>query len=365
MNIELLIQYPDRDPQDYDNFGTVDLDKAISIFEKFDWKKQFSKIITREELNLTSSIPEIILKDSEKQEYLSITWVKKGEFDVKYIKDGRTGLDHISEDFLNNPSGVSVKDIIIDFYENQLEIKIQLEAEDDEETEVDKTSNEIELGKYDIWRYKLPILAFLTPILLIVYFLLISKIEQDLIKAACSICGIYAIMNLPFILIFLQYRSKPRINSVILDLKNKTLQINYDGNTIKIERKDIHQCAFTYCDYGSRISWKYYSNISLILKDKTQHFLTTLSFSKEELEKIFKIINVNSYKFETSFQFLVTKDYSQKSNINYNDFVKKEELEALYSEYSDEKLEEIVENSKDYLPIAPELAKKELKRRRN
>ncbi|NVO11577.1 MAG: hypothetical protein HXX16_16560 [Bacteroidales bacterium] len=365
MNIELLIQYPDRDPQDYDNCGIVDLDKAISIFEKFDREKHFSKIKTREESNLTSCIPEIILQDAEKQEFLSITWVKRGEYDVKYIKDGRTGLDHVSVDFLNNPSGVSVQDIIIDFYENQLEIKIQLEPEEDEEIEVEETLDEIELGKYDIWRYSFPILAFFTPIFLIVCFLLTPEFEQDLIKVICSICGFYAIINSPFILVFSQYRSKPKVNSVILDLKNKTIQINYDENTIKIERKDIHQCAFTYCNNRSKISWQEYSNISLILKDKTQHFLTTLSFSKEELEKIFKIINVNSYKFETSFQFLVTKDYSQKSNINYNDFVKKEELEALYSEYSDEKLEEIVENSKDYLPIAPELAKKELKRRRN
>ncbi|SDC56826.1 hypothetical protein [Williamwhitmania taraxaci] len=356
MTFRLLIQYSDRNPQDYENCGVVDLDKAITLFEGFDWEKQFKRIELREELNLTSPSPEFHFNNVENTEVLSIIGTHIGEYEVIYEKDSRIGTDHISENVINNPSGSTVQEIIIALY--QKELAAQYRFDNDNHAEI-----EIELGEYNPWRYKRPLLTFLMPLLILLGLFVFTTLERDFIEILTYVVVLFALFNTPFIPIIAQYLSKPKVKSVTLRTGTKTLQINYLDRSILIKRSDILQCAFSYCDNGKQ-PWSSYANVSFILKDASQHFLTTVSFSRQELKTIIEEINVNIYRFETSFPFLKTKDYSKKAEFNYDGIVKRADLEALYSEYSNGKLKEIVENTDGYQPTAIDVARKEIARRK-
>ena len=301
MTYKLLIQYPNRNPQDYEDIGFVDLDNAIKLFNEFNWTKQYILIEKRGGQNLTSPSPVIIFQNDNYTETLTIVGTSEGDYEVIYEKDNKISTDHISENFTKNPSGNSIQDIIIALYQQELEAQYKLQSETSDE-------NIIELGKYNPLRYKYPFLVFIIPIILLIVFIIFSKYDKSLIEVLIYLVAFFSIINSPFILIISQYLSKPKIESVILRQEVNSLQIKYSDHSTIINRDDILQCAFTYCNNG-RIPWQEYSNISIILKNKSQHFLTTITFSREDLEKIIEAININIYQFETSFQFLKIKDY--------------------------------------------------------
>jgi hypothetical protein len=359
MIYRLLIQYPERNPQDYEDLGMVDLDSAIKLYNKFNWLKQFKQIEKREESNLSSPYPEVVFQNAESNERLSIIGTQKGEYDITYESNNKIGIEHISSNFSNNPSGISVQDLIITLYQQELEAKFQYQNDI-------ATENILRLGKYNPLRYKKPFIGFLFPIVLLVALFLFPKstFNKSMVETLAYAIAFMFILNSPSILIFIQYLSKPKVESVILTLDAKSLQINYVNYTVTIKRTDIVQCSFTYCNKG-RTSWEKYANISILLKDKSSHYLTTISFSREELQKIIESINVNTYQFDTSFQFLKTRDYSKKPEIDKLNAVKEEDLEVLYSGYTDKMLHEIVENPDDYQSVAFKVASKEIKKRKN
>ena len=332
------------------------LDNAITFFNEFDWRKEFEEIEKREEKNLTSSYPAFVLQNTDINERLSIIGTQRDEYEIIYEKNGKIGFEYISEDITKNPNGNSVQDIIIALFEQELEGKDEFQEEE--------IRKEIEIGKYNPLRYLSPILAFFFPIILFTILYLLADDKKELFDVLFYVFGFLTLLNSPFIIILLQYLSKPKVKSIILQNDTKSLQINYLDSNLLIKKKDIHQISYTYCDNG-RIPWNSYASISIILKNKEQHYLTTITFTREELEFILEMISMHTYRFETSFQLLRTKDYSEKNKIYSQNIVDGKDLEVLYAEYSNEKLKEIIENKEDYQPIAYEVASKEMARRKD
>jgi len=357
MTYNLFIQHSNRNPEDYENLGIVNINNAIKHFNDFDWKKEFKEIEKREEQSLTSAYPEFLLVNTETNERLSILGTYIEEYEVTYEKEGKIGSEHISENITRNPTGNSVQDIIIALFQQELNAKYDYQG-------CEKKENIVNLGKYNPFRYKFPYIIFSVPVLLFISLLLFSKTNEETTKYVGYIVLLYSVFNFPFILILTQYLSKPRVESATIDKNAKSLQINYFNNSIKIERANILLCTFSFCK-NTNVPWQNYAGVSITLKTKEQHFLTTVSFSIEQLETIIETLNINTYKFDSALPFLKTKDYLKKTEISSIDKAKKEDLETLYSNYSDKQLKDIVINPDEYQPEAVDIAKKEMMKRKN
>ncbi len=355
MQYKLLIQYPNKNPLDFVDNGIVNLENAIIAFNNFDWKKQFKIISKRDGQKLTSSRPSVIFDNTEKVEALFIECTNEGDFLIKYQFENKSGIDFVSEDITKNPSGNAVQDYIIALFQNELEAKFEFENT----TPVAET---IEFGKYNPKKYLAHLWVFLMPFAILIIHPKTNFDNGDFFYLMGMFSAIIAISYFPFFAILIQYLSKPKLLSALIIPDTSSLQIRYADKQVLIEKSDILQCTHTFCT-NHNLPWSSVGNIVITLKDKSQHFLTTLTFSEENLRLLIQLLQINYYHFDTAFPFIKTTIQSDIVEVSHSYKSKKEDLEILYSNYSDEMLKEVLNNELDYQPDAVEVAKKELKKR--
>jgi hypothetical protein len=360
---KLLIQYSDKNLYDYADKGLVNMDAAIKEFNDFDWDKEYKKINKRDAQKLTSTTPGIILQNDEKHEELSIYGRDSGDFDVYYKLDDRIAEDVVYADMTRNQEGLEITDFIIAFFQNELDTKFIFNSfPKKEQYDAHPIEDIIEIGKYNPIKH---LIHFWVLILFAALFIFLPSANPNDSGAYIFwlLPLIILILYIPFFAIYIQYLSKPKLLSASLEPKTGKLTLRYTDKIVQIEKTDIIQCVYTYCTNYRRVPWYKMGNIVLTLKNKSQYYLTTLTFKGEELKLLAKKLNVHYFQFDTSLPFINRKMYSDKVEVKPGNKTPKEELEMLYSRYSDEMLAKILENKEDYQPDAVNMAKKELERR--
>ena len=346
MNCKLLIQYPENNPFDYVDKGIVDLDNAINEFNNFDWYLQYKKIEKRKVQRLTSANPSIIFQNTERDESLEINGDTKGKFSICHQLDDKSGSDYISEDITKNKDDVEDIELTSDNVSPIKNIEIG-------------NHNPKRLITANLWFLLLPFLLILLLIVLGEMFSLLFIIQ------IISFC--YALLLLtysPFIAVFLQYIFKVRINSATIDTDKRVLILNYPDYNVKITKSEILQCVYTSTSKKHKKNiCSSLSNLIITLKDKQQYFLTTLTFTEEELYLLLDSMNVNYYKNDVYLPFVKTTIFEEEYNVDLNDYSNKADLETLYADYPDKMLNDIINNELDYQPEAVKIAKNELRKR--
>ena len=357
MNCKLLIQYPENNPFDFVYKGIIDLDNAISEFNSFDWELQYKKIDKRTVQSLTSANPSITILNTDRNESLEIISDRKGNFSIYHQLDDKSGSDFISEDVTKNKEDVEVIDYIIAFYNNELDIEL---TPDD-----DTLLKNIEIGNHNPKRLITSNLwLLLIPFPVILLLIVLGKMI-NLLFLIQIISFFYASLLLiysQFIVVFLQYLFKPRINSATINTDKSVLTLNYPDYNVKITKFEILQCVYTHTS-NVRNTCNSLSNLIITLKDKQQYFLTTLTFTQQELYLLLVSMYVNYYKNDVFLPFIKTTIFQEEYNVDLSESSNKADLETLYAEYPDSMLNDIIKNESDYQPEAVKIAKNELRKR--
>lgn len=373
MQYKLLAQLPENNPNDHTEVSTVDAESAVELISNYDWKKEYQKIKHRESRNITSSVPKLIIQNVEATESLSIRKDTDDNFIVEYSLGDQNWSEYFSCDFNQNNSGLDEINFIVAFFDHKLEryFTDQVTEQDYSVMELDENSDipaiiakeDLLMGKYILPRLLIRNMWFvLAPIL----FLSIMAFSSISILATLAFVGaLYTILLTTFftyLLTLLQYIRFPRIKNAVVSKDGSFLDINYADRTSRIYRTDILQCVYTYNSDFQKAS-SIFQNIVITLNDKRQFYLTTLTFTHEELSIILNRLNINIYKFDSHFPFVRTKVISNDFGVNLRDYTSIPELEEKYANYTDEKLKEILFNEDEYQPEAVGVVKRELQKR--
>ena len=140
------------------------------------------------------------------------------------------------------------------------------------------------------------------------------------------------------------------------------LTLNYPDYNVKITKFEILQCVYTHTS-NVRNTCNSLSNLIITLKDKQQYFLTTLTFTQQELYLLLVSMYVNYYKNDVFLPFIKTTIFQEEYNVDLSESSNKADLETLYAEYPDSMLNDIIKNESDYQPEAVKIAKNELRKR--
>jgi hypothetical protein len=373
MQYKLLAQLPENNPNDYTEMGTVDVDKAIEAVTKYDWEKQYHKIKNREEQCLTSALPKLIIQNGEQNESLAISKDTDYDFYIEYSLNNRKWSESFSGDFNKNNSGLDEINFIVAFFEHKLERYFLDQAIEQDYTEEQldelfndgksKSNEDLLLGNYRLSKILRKNMWFLIIPLLFLSIMAFSTIN---ILISLAIVGLfYALMLIsysPYFFTLIQYIRFPKIVDATISKDGTFLDINYSDRTSRIYRSDILQCVYT---YNSEKSSSVFSNVVITLKDKRQFFLTSITFTSEELNIILNRLNINIYKFDFLYPFVRAKIITDDFGINFRDYSSIEDLEEIYANYTDKMLNEILFNEDEYQPEAVTVAKKEIELRRH
>ena len=229
----------------------------------------------------------------------------------------------------------------------------------------DTPEKNIEIGNHNPRRLITSNLWYLLIPFPVILLLIVLDKMINLLLVIYIISFFYASLLLtffPFIVVFLQYLFKPRINSATIDTEKSALILYYPDYNIKILKSEILQCVYTSTSKSKNIC-NSLRNLIITLKDNQQHILTTLTFTEAELYSILDSINVNYYINDVYLPFIKTTIFQEEYNVDLNDFSNKADLETLYADYPDSMLNDIVKNELDYQPEAVKIAKNELRKR--
>lgn len=373
MQYKLLAQLHENNPNNFTEISQVDAENAVELISNYDWKKEYHKIKHRESRNLTSSVPKLIIQNIDKNESLDIIKDTNDNFIVEYSLGDRKWSEYFSGDFNQNNSGLDEINFIVAFFDHKLErYFIDKESEQDYPNDESDENNDIPtiipnedllMGKNILSRLlKRNMWFVIAPIL----FLSLMAFSSINILFPLEIVGaFYAILLIIFssyIFTLLQYMRFPRIKDAVVSKDGSFLDINYADRTSKIYRTDILQCVYTYNSDFQKAS-SIFQNIVITLNDKRQFYLTTLTFTPEELSIILNRLNINIYKFDSQFPFVQSKVISNDFGVNFRDYTSISELEEKYANYTDQMLKDILFNEDEYQPEAVAVVKREIQKR--
>jgi hypothetical protein len=360
MSYRLLLQLPDNHPSDLIDKGVIDLFQAIEAFENFEWQTKYNLVKSRKRSHLTSPLPEMIIENNERNVSLHIVYYGEDKFCVTYKSDNLVGYNIINDNNEENEDE-TVKEYIVAFFENNIAEKIDLaENEIEEETE----NYYMDFGKYNpLKQIRYPGFTILLTILIIILPVIYNSTDSALIMFVLTLgIGFPFVIFLPFFVIFLHYIYKPIIISARIDQNKKGLTITYQNEKVHIEKNNILLCEYVHTK-NQKYMWSNFENLVFIMKDKTRHVFTTLTFSTDELNRIIDLLDINYYDRAVMLPFISKRieDESSLRKVKYKPEMA--ELIELYANYKDEELIKIVQNEAEYQEEAVEIAKNELKKR--
>jgi hypothetical protein len=67
MKLPIEIQYAHFHPDQVESVGSADFEQALKIIQSFTWEKEFEKIERRDLQGLTSTVPNVAIKNAPKE----------------------------------------------------------------------------------------------------------------------------------------------------------------------------------------------------------------------------------------------------------------------------------------------------------
>jgi len=353
MRFELTLQYTDFHPDQVDKIGLVDLDQALKIIHSYPWDREFEKIEARDKDNLTSTIPNISLKNKDK-EILIISALDKDNFIIEFQNDTHSGEMIIPSNSFDNKQGFSTEDLIAKFYDDTLKPVLKLKP---------IIRNEIDAIKvYRLREYPLFISGFTVAILTLILIF-------DFGSSGFTSKALPAIYFVGLIILSMSFSALLTVQYLLTDWgkqvsfeQDGSLTIKQKGKDIKIKRSDIDQIAIVENNTNHR-TLRFYKYARIKTKDGKAFIITSFIIEPENLVNKLRV----NHKDESVF--LPTIDYDilsekQKENIKRDREKKRAEFLETFMDYQDSKLRQIITDKQSYADYAVEAATQILEMRK-
>lgn len=352
MRLELELQYAEFHPDQVEKVGQVDLDQALKIIHSYPWDREFEKIEERTMEDLTSTVPNVSIKNKDK-EILIISARDKNNFIVEVLTPTHRGEKIIPINSFDNKQGLTTEDIVTKFYEGTIKKILKLKPLTPTVTN--------DTGVYKLAEYPLFVSGLTAGILILI--LIFDFWANGLTSKALP-----AVYFVGVIILFISAQGIVTVQYILNDwgkevsFDNEGLIIKQKGNEVKIKKSDIEQIAVVEND-GSKYL-RYYKYARIKTKDGKAFIVT--SFIMEPMHIVNKL-KVNHK--EDSVFFLPTirldiQSEKEKQKIKRDKEKKKTEFLENFKDYEDSKLRQIIGDKKSYADYAVEAATEILERRK-
>lgn len=266
--IQLIDFYPDQ----FQENGKIEAEKAIEEFQLFPWDKEIYDFKRKEE---TPNIPKIIFT-SDNQRELIISSVSLKGFNLEYsnLVAKKHSEFYISNDF--EKSNWTVEEMIGFFFEETIELKINLSDIEEEKinVEIPKQRRKAKNVEFLYNPNHLKSIGF-PPLFWFVFSIscfiaeFIYKIDIPIIVHAILVF----IWGLPMF-VHLTYMLKNKNSKVIIDTSNHELTYIKGDKEKKFTRDDIYNCFVITCTNRKSFMTNY-SYVWFVLNDRSYVIITS------------------------------------------------------------------------------------------
>ena len=342
--MRLELQYAEFHPDQVEKIGEVDLEQALKIIHSYPWDREFDKIKKRTKERLTSTVPNVSIKNPDK-EILIVSARDQNNFIVEVLTPTHRGEQIIPINSFDNKRGLTTEAIVTKFYDGTIKKIIKLKPL------TLPTTNDI--GVYKLAEYPLFVSGFTAGILiLILIFDFWANGFTSKALPAIYFVGLIILLIGSQAIVTVQYILNDWGKEVSFD--NDGLIIKQKGKEVKINKSEITQIAVIEND-GSKYlrSYKYAR-----IKTKDGKAFIVTSFIMEPMDIVNKL-KVN-HKEESVF-FLPTikldiQSEKEKQKIKREREKKRMEFLENFKDYEESKLRQIIGNKKNYADYAVEAA---------
>lgn len=265
--------------------GDVTLDQAIEIFQNFPFAEQLKEARERE---LTSCSPTVSFRSADGK--VLAVWAQDDKgFSLHYNNTKQVANFYISNDFEKNPRGLVVEEFIELFFNESIEQELNLtDIEIEKVSEVEENieskpqpiySDIVKFSFSDTKKFKH--LLWTLPFLGLALFLLKVDAQKNF-SLGWGFHLFFSLLWLPSIIVHLTYLFKNNGAVVTIDTKSKTLSYEKNGQQIKFNRADIHNCEINEVR-SYKAPWNSYRYIWFVLKDSRQVVITNFITEPENI----------------------------------------------------------------------------------
>ncbi len=351
MRLELELQYAEFHPDQVERVGLVDYDQAIKIIHSYPWDREFAKIEERTKEDLTSTVPNVAIKNKNK-EILIVSARDIDHFIIEFLNPTHRGELIIPINSYDNKQGLTVDDVVSKFYEGTIKKVFKLKP-------ITATAtNDIDV--YKLREYPLFMSGLTVGILtLILIFDFWSNGLTSKALPAIYLVG-FIIFSMGFsAIVTVQYLLNDWGKEVSFGQEGVT--INQKGKEIKIKKSDIDQIAVIENDNHRTLRNYKYARI----KTKDGQALIVTSFIMEPMDLVNKL-RIN-HKEESVYLPTINFDIQsekEKDKIKRDREKRKTEFLENFKDYEDSKLRQIIGDKKGYAEYAIEAATEILEKRK-
>lgn len=349
-------------PNDTECKGDTVLETAINSFQEFPWKEQLKIAAKRAENGITSSSPELIYAN-EKNEKLIVSASKRDGFHVFYETQIHTSEIFVSHDFIKNPSGLAVEEVIKWFFDNRMNA-IPMIANNSSE---DMGQSAVLIHFFDIRSSGKG--KFLRPLLMIaaiICFCLVLIVYQSvqygvIVKNIYFVFCLPLLMALPVAFLHIHYFFADRDKKIEVDATTERIIIIDKGETVVVNKKDILECAIVFNPNG-RAWWSDYSYVRIKISESKSFVITSLIIDPYEFVEL---LQVNYKENEVFFPVITYKTLTEKEIDKRKESYEEQKKEFLeeFSRCETKKLKVIIEKPDEYADYAVAAAKEIIKGR--
>jgi hypothetical protein len=275
MRLELELQYAEFHPDQVEKVGQVDFEQALKIIHSYPWDREFEKIEERTKEDLTSTIPNVSIKNRDK-ELLIISARDKNSFIIEFLTPTHRGEQVIPINSFDNKQGLTTEDIVAKFYDGTIKKVLKLRPSTSTGT---NDINVYKLREYPMFMSGL-IVGVLTLILIFDFW------SNGLTSKALP-----AIFFVGFIIFSLGFSAIVTVQYLLNDWSKEVsfgqegVTIKQRGKEIKIKKSDIDQIAVIEND--NHRSLRHYKYARIKTKDGKAFIVT--SFIMEPMNLVNKL----------------------------------------------------------------------------
>jgi hypothetical protein len=351
MRLELELQYAEFHPDQVEKVGLVDYDQAIKVIHSYPWDREFAKIEERTKEDLTSTVPNLAIKNKEK-EILIVSARDKDNFIIELLTPTHRGELIIPINSFNNKQGLSIEEIVAKFYEGTIKSTLRLTTL----TPIETTGTKVyKLRDHPIFISGLTV-GVLTLILIFDFW------TNGLTSKALP-----AIYFVGLVILLMGFSSIVTIQYLLNDW-GKEVSFGQDGITIKqrgnefrIKRGDIAQIAVI--ENANHRSLRYYKYARIKTKDDKAFIVTSFIMEPIDLVNKLKVNHKEESVFLPTIRLDIQSD-KEKEKITRDRERKKTEFLENFKDYEDAKLRQIIRDKKSYADCAIEAATEILEKRK-
>jgi hypothetical protein len=352
MRLELELQYAEFHPDQVEKVGQVDLGQALKVIHSYPWDREFEKIEERTKEDLTSSVPNVSIRNGDK-EILIVSARDKNKFIIEFLTPTHRGEQIIPINSFDYKQRLTTEDFVTKFYDGTIKKTLELKP-----ITPTATNN---IGVYKLTEYPLFISGFIFGILaLILIFDFWTNGFTSKALPAVYFVGLIILMIGSLAIVTVQYIVYDWGKEV--SFENEALIIKQKGKEVKIKKSEIEQIAVIEND-GSRYL-RYYKYARIKTKDGKAFIVT--SFIMEPMDIVNKL-KVNHKEESVFFLPIINLDIqSEKEKEKIKRVREKKKIDFLenFKDYEDSKLRQIIRDKKSYADYAVEAATEILERRK-